>query len=697
MSHDKQSESLMEMFIFEANQLTEQLENILLESEEERHISPENINEIFRIMHTIKGSAAMMNLNGISTVAHTLEDLFFFIREEEPVVDVTSVCDLVFKGLDYIRNQIGNLENGAVEEDKQINTDNLTEMIKSNIAKMKNNVKSYVANKKSELRDNLVENVPKIQNAVEKPYDNHFKKCKATIFFDDYCSMLSVRAFMIVNSLSEIFEGVTYFPDKLTNDENIIRYLSDNGLEVNFYTEYSYYEIKDMIEEINDVKTVVIQVVDSDYDEAVYEKDIKESAEICGGGDAVKSDLSVEIPDQIKEDNRQTIKQNIISVNINKLDKLINIVGEIVISESMVTKSPDIAGLDLQNFSKAARHLRKLTDELQDLVLSVRMIPIEMSFSKMHRIVRDMSKKLNKEVTLEIIGESTEVDKNVIDYLSDPLMHLIRNSMDHGIESKEERINNNKNPVGKITLEAKNTGGDVIITISDDGRGLDKQKILDKARENGLLTKGENLTDKEIFGFILLPGFSTNEKVTEFSGRGVGMDVVKKNIDNVKGSISVDSEQGKGTITTIKIPLTLAIVDGMMVKVGNNVYIIPTQSIVQSFRPAPGSVFSDTDGRDMILIRGNCYPVIRLHKLFNVETQITDYSDGIIIITEYNDKFVCLFADNLLGEQQVVVKSLPLYLTNFKLKECGVGGCTILGDGSISLILDISKVLISNF
>lgn len=685
MSHDKQSDYLMDMFIFEANQLTEQLESILLESEQDNHISSENINEIFRIMHTIKGSAAMMSLNEISNVAHNLEDLFFFIREETPVIDVTAVNDLVFKGLDFVRGQIIDLENGSINEDKSKNSGKLVEVVKNYVSKIKNKHK-----------------VPSVEKAEEPPEvgnlkDNLIKKYKATVFFDDYCNMLSARAFMVVNTLIGIFENVTYFPDNLTNDENIIRYITDNGLEVNFSTGLSNDEIKDTIQDITDVKTAVIQVLNSDGDDLVCEKESIEPDLTLECNIENKSKKPAEAPVQKNEENRQTAKQNIISVNINKLDKLINVVGEIVISESMVTKSPDLEGLNLQNFSKAARHLRKLTNELQDLVLSVRMIPIEMSFNKMHRIVRDMSKKLDKEVTLEIIGENTEVDKNVIDNLSDPLMHLIRNSMDHGIESREERIKNNKNPVGKITLEAKNTGGDVIITVSDDGRGLDRQKILDKAKKSGLVTKTDNLSDKEVYGFILLPGFSTKEDVTEFSGRGVGMDVVKSNIDNVKGSIVVDSEPGMGTVTTIKIPLTLAIVDGMMVKVGNNVYIIPTQSIVESFRPAPGSVFSDTNGRDMILIRGNCYPVSKLYNLFNVETEVTDYSDGIIIITEYNDKFVCLFADNLLGEQQVVVKSLPSYLSNFKLKECGVGGCTILGDGSISLILDISEILKSNF
>ncbi|MDF2568110.1 MAG: chemotaxis protein CheA, partial [Oscillospiraceae bacterium] len=675
MSDNRQPDSLMEMFIFEANQLTEQLENILLESEEKKLISPENINEIFRIMHTIKGSAAMMSFNNISTVSHKLEDLFFYIRDEKPEFEVSTVCDLVFKVLDYIRYHIENLENGEQVSDDQENEE-LVKMIKDYLAQIKPGQGGKVDIVKPDQSVKQPTSI-NIQAGEKQDKNQGAYKYKVTVFFEDYCNMIIARAFMVVNNLSKSCTNLTYFPEELNSDDKTISYIMDNGFELNIYSDLTYYDIKDLVEDITDVKTAVVQPVA--IERIMEDTSAASVPNTSKQEDQSKSPVSPEPNKAEREDSRQTaVKQNIISVNINKLDKLMDIVGEIVISESMVTKNPDIKGLELENFSKAARHLRKLTDELQDMVLSVRMIPIEMSFSKMHRIVRDMSKKLNKEVTLEIIGESTEVDKNVIDNLSDPLMHLIRNCMDHGLETKEERIQNNKNPIGKITLEAKNTGGNVIITVSDDGRGLDRQRILNKARKTGLLTKNDSeVTDKEAYNFILLPGFSTKEKVTEFSGRGVGMDVVKQNIENVRGSISVDSEPGQGTVISIKIPLTLAIIDGMTIKTGNNVYVIPTQSIIQSFSPTKDSVFSDIEGNDMILVRGNCYPVLRLHKLFNIETDVTQYENGIIIMTEYNDKVVCLFADALLGQQPVVVKSLPKYLTKFGLKQVGVGGCTI--------------------
>lgn len=385
--------------------------------------------------------------------------------------------------------------------------------------------------------------------------------------------------------------------------------------------------------------------------------------------------------------------QNIISVSVAKLDKLMDLVGEMVIAEAMVLQNPDLEGLELDNFHKAASQLSKITSEIQDMVMSVRMVPLSATFHRMNRIVRDMCRKLNKEVRLEIVGEETEVDKNIIEHITDPLMHLVRNSVDHGIESADERLLMGKPGYGTLTLEAQNVGSDVHIIIKDDGRGLDKDKILKKTIKNNLLTGNEaDMSDFEIYKLILLPGFSTNDNVTEFSGRGVGMDVVAKNIESIGGSISIDSIKNKGTQITLKIPLTLAIIDGMNLQVGKSTFTIPTISIQESFRPTDEKVVADPDGNEMIMVRGQCYPILRLHKFFNIQTNITDLSDGIITMVSQDGKTTCIFSDNLLGQQQVVVKSLPEYIKRYK-KINGISGCTLLGDGSISLILDINSLV----
>ena len=383
-------------------------------------------------------------------------------------------------------------------------------------------------------------------------------------------------------------------------------------------------------------------------------------------------------------------KESLISVNLNKLDQLNALVGEIVITESMVTSSPDLKGLNLDQFTKSARQLRKLTDELQDVAMSLRMVPVSGTFQKMNRIVRDMSKKLNKRAKLTLVGEDTEVDKTIVDSIGDPIMHIIRNSMDHGIEDNEEdRIKAGKDPVGEVILSARDTGSEVIIEIQDDGQGVNYEGVLNKAIKNGLASPDMEYSNKEILNFLMLPGFSTNTQVTEFSGRGVGMDVVKRNIEEVGGTIKLESEPGKGMTTILKIPLTMSIMDGMEVSVGDSIFTIPINNIRQSLKVSSQDVELDSAGGEMIKILDNFYPIVRARDVYQLEKGRTEISDGIVMWLESGECSYCLFVDELLGEQQVVVKQLPSYLNSFNIKEYGINGCTLLGDGSISIILDV--------
>ena len=413
------------------------------------------------------------------------------------------------------------------------------------------------------------------------------------------------------------------------------------------------------------------------------------SAEETGARGDEPERQEAERTDGVRENAAKAAKSSLISVNIHKLDALMDLVGEIVITESMVTRCPELAGLPLDVFHKSANQLRKLTDELQDIVMSIRMLPIANTFQKMHRIVRDMGRRLGKEAELVLIGEETEVDKNLIDQLADPLMHLVRNAMDHGLETMEERVAAGKSPKGTVTLEARNDGGEIWISVRDDGKGLNRERILAKAREHGLTTKTDaELTDREIYGFVMLPGFSTKEKVSEFSGRGVGMDVVRENITRMGGSVSIESQWGRGSSVIIRIPLTLAIIDGMLVSVGEASYIIPTMAIRESLRADASRTIRDANGNELIMIRGEAYPMIRLDRRFGNEARAKRLDEGILIVIEHEETRLALFADELLGEQHVVVKPLPAYFRQVR----GISGCTILGDGSISLILDVGGV-----
>ncbi|MCB2308694.1 chemotaxis protein CheA [Clostridium estertheticum] len=696
MSNDETTrEPMLEIYLFEATQLMEQLEEISIECEKNKSIDTEHINEIFRIMHTIKSSSAMMMFNNISVLAHSMEDLFYFIRENKAVnIDFESLFDLVLLGIDFIKGEVLKIDNdeaadGPSEELVLKSSNLLTAMKAANSVTLE------------EVAPQQKEDTKFYISTYEDQDLEARQKYTVRIFYEDGCEMENVRAYTVIHNLKDIVSEMYYIPEDIIESNESVEIIRKNGFLIGFATSIEQEKVAEKLNEIIFLRDLELLQVE-EYPEEIKKVKAKsiiqlegplENIELLGDKEPIQIE-KVEKVDTNKEEvehiTKVTKQQSIISVNISKLDMLLDLVGEIVISEAMVTKNQDLEGLSLDNFNKASRQLRKLTNELQDVVMSIRMVPVSMTFHKMNRIVRDMSKKLNKDVELEIIGEETEVDKNIIDHISDPLMHLVRNSLDHGIEDKEERIASGKPSIGKITLEAKNAGGDVFIIVRDDGRGLDKSKIYEKAKLQGLVTRPEEeLTDKEIFSNILLPGFSTNESVTEYSGRGVGMDVVKKNIDSIGGSISIESVMGRGSIISIKIPLTLAIIDGLEVAVGMSKYTIPITSIKESFKPKENEVIADSDGNEMIMIRGEAYPIYRLHRIFDINTKVTSSINGIMVLIEDNTKSACLFVDSLIGEQQVVVKALPTYIKKAK----GIAGCTILGDGNISLIIDVNGIL----
>jgi len=712
------NDAMVDMFLFETTQLLEQLEQVILISDSDYCYSEETINEIFRIMHTIKGSSAMMMYDEISDLAHTIEDLFFYLRQEKPKhYNCSSLNDIILDTIDFVKLEL---------------------------EKIRNN--DPVDGKATVLKERLRNFLDELKNSADMQSINIFK---AVVYYEDGCEMENIRAFGLVHNLEKFANEIVYFPQDIMDNDSTIEIIRNEGFQIYLKTYKSQEEIYDFL-----MKTIFLKDLElTRIDEEIYEKVSAGNKDLSGrlndnlfindinddingesinsnkinsdkinsnnnAGNFEKSNNNTSNPDNVnifnnfnnqKDPDRLKQKdeklsdshtilatQNIISVSVAKLDKLMDLVGEMVIAEAMVLQNPDLEGLELSNFHKAARQLSKITSEIQDMVMSVRMVPLSATFHRMNRIVRDMCRKLNKEVTLEIIGEETEVDKNIIEHITDPLMHLVRNAVDHGIESAEERQILGKPLKGKLTLEAKSISSDVHIIVKDDGRGLDKEKILKKAREKNLLTMNDqDMSDSDIYKLILLPGFSTRDDITEFSGRGVGMDVVMKNIDDIGGSILIESEKNKGTQITLKIPLTLAIIDGMNLQVGKSTYTIPTISIKESFKAKEQDIIVDPDGNEMIMVRGQCYPVLRLHKLFKVKTDITELTDGIITMVSQDDKYICIFSDRLLGQQQVVVKTLPEYIKRFmKLK--GISGCTLLGDGSISLILDIAGLVNSN-
>ncbi|ATW26101.1 chemotaxis protein CheA [Candidatus Formimonas warabiya] len=684
MSDHLNREPMVDLFIFETTQLLEKLEQVILNGEKSGGFTQPVINEIFRIMHTIKGSSAMMLFQNISTLAHAVEDLFFFIREEKPEnVNYSELLDLVFEGVDFFRGEMERIKNGDQADGEP---GPLMGKIKGFLVVLKQHNLSPVREAGAEEKEDLPQKYYITQNKIPVPASKN--AFEAVIFFEEGCEMESLRAYAFIHDLKERAADVYHLPGNLIDDDDSSRVIQEEGFRVLFITEQTYAAMHDFFMQIPFLqKLELIQLENDEKFKQLSQRRQVESDEACGEDGQLRNK-----GDQ-GEKGPQTNYQSMIPVHVAKLDKLMDLVGELVISEAMVTQNPDLKGLELDNFHKAARQLQKITGELQDVVMSIRMVPLATIFQKMIRVVRDMSKKLDKEVELAIIGEETEVDKNIIEHIADPLMHLIRNSLDHGIEPPLERQSKGKVEPAKITLEAKNAGGDVLILIKDNGRGLNKEKILARARENGLLHKPEGeFSDREIYHLIFLPGFSTKETVTEFSGRGVGMDVVARNIETVGGSVAVESREGEGTAIMLKIPLTLAIIDGMNIRVGSARYTIPITAIKESFRPQERDIITDPEGNEMMMVRGQCLPILRLHELYRVKAEAASFTDGIMILVEQDEKNLCIFADQLLGQQQVVVKALPGYIRNFK-KIHGLAGCTLLGDGSISLILDIGGLI----
>jgi two-component system chemotaxis sensor kinase CheA len=379
-----------------------------------------------------------------------------------------------------------------------------------------------------------------------------------------------------------------------------------------------------------------------------------------------------------------------IRVSVEKVDQLINLVGELVITQAMLAQSAqDMLGAGGEHLQSGMYQLERNTRDLQEAVMSIRMMPISFVFSRFPRLVRDLAGKLNKQVELKLVGENTELDKGLIEKISDPLTHLVRNSLDHGIESVEKRIAAGKNACGTITLKAFHQGGNVVIEVADDGGGLNRGKILSKAKERGLPVRDE-MTDQEVWALIMEPGFSTADVVTDVSGRGVGMDVVKRNIAEIGGRVELDSLEGMGSRVIIRLPLTLAILDGLSVLVGNETYIVPLGAIIESLQISESDLKTVSGEGRMLHVRGEYLPLVALHEVFNTKARAERLEQGIVVIVEAEGKKTALFVDDLLGQHQVVIKSLE---SNFR-KIKGVSGATIMGDGKVALILDVAALVV---
>lgn len=702
--------SILDTYLYEENNLLDQLDEMLVADEKNGDFSTDDVNEIFRIMHTIKGSSAMMEFNSISTIAHHIEDVFFYIRDKGiETLDPEhkkELFNLMFRSEDYLRSEIEKVEQGVpLSTDIDAFSNEINSFLKkisgaapaqpeaSQAAPAASGAAASGAAAPGAAAPGAAASgaaAPGAAAPASLP-DDKDAACFFHVFLEEGVGMENLRAYMIVNAVRECEVTFRFYPSDMETDPDTSQKIAENGFFLAFDSSEDASKAEGILKTQNHIRSYeLVNVPKAAPPAKAEEKKASVSKPTAPAPTSTDTAAGKAAPML----SHAPVKQNLISVNLMKLDSLMDIVGEIVITESMVTSSPELNLLprdNRDNFMKSARQLRKLTNDLQDIAMSLRMVPISGVFQKMNRIVRDMKQSLGKDVRLTIVGEDTEVDKTIVDNIQDPIMHIVRNSMDHGIEeTAQERIAAGKDPQGEIVLSASHTSSEVVISIKDDGYGMDPQKILEKARSKNMLTKPDSeYSQKEILGLIMLPGFSTNTEVTEYSGRGVGMDVVKKNVESLGGIVSVSSTYGEGTTISMKIPLTLAIVDGMKVTVGDSIFTIPIANIRQSFKVKADQVIKDEYGNEMVERVDHFYPIVRLHSFYHLPTEVTQMEDGILLWVEANDRSYCLFVDDLIGEQQVVVKPLPAFLSEFNLKDHGITGCTIMGDGNISIILDI--------
>ncbi len=704
------TEDMLDMYLFENQQLLEKLQETVLEQKDEECFDEDAINEIFRTMHTIKGSSGIMMFDDITAVSHKLEDIFYVLRESHPEnVPHLQLVEHVLEVSDFITEELDKIQNGDT-------ADGDSSEIIARLDVFLKNIKgeSGAATKKEE---------PKKDTSAQKFYiapvaSNTSKYFRIQLIFSEGVNLVNVHAYKAVYALKELAEDMIYSPEDIISDEGCVEEIFENGFNILLQTQSSEEDIRGIIKVGYDIQAVNISECTAEeyrqgFGEAEPEPikiDLESSVEeieanavrtqeqimaeaknkaLAPGDFVIQSKEPGKAKKLAKDKPKKSEKATFINVDVAKMDQLMDLIGELVISQSVVLQNPDlkVPGLSLDNFNKSAAQMVKISTDLQNVIMSMRMVPLTNTFQKMNRIVFDVSRKLGKDIDFVMVGETTEVDKNIVEHISDPLMHLVRNSVDHGIEMPEDRVAAGKTERAKVTLSAKTESGKVWITVEDNGKGLDRQQIMNKARNQGLLdySKPESAyTDKEVFQFITLPGFSTKEKVTEYSGRGVGMDVVLSNIASIGGSLEIESEKGKGSRMILKIPLTLAIIDGIVMKVGDTSFVIETGAVKEFVSVTKDMMIHDPDHREFVMIRGECYPVLRVGDRYHLKGYQTDVENGMMVIMEVDGQQLCLFVDSLVGKQEIVVKPIPSYVKKVK----GLSGCTQLGDGSIALILD---------
>ncbi len=672
-------------FFEEAADLLEDLEGLLLRLEK----SPDDLellNTIFRCAHSIKGGSATFGFADLAQFTHGLETLLDLMRNGQLKISKT-ISQLLLESRDQMRALLA-VARG--EESTAPDSAPLTARIHEQIESVNGTSDiSAITEEPVIIEETAITAATKVYRLKFVPGPDILRR--------------GIDPRQMINQIRESGELISIICDtsRLPSIEEIDPESSYLGWEIIFRTEWEEAQILDIFEFIEDESEIVLTIEPADFIPVIIQ-------EVSAAAETIRAETSNSLnldsaplsaakptPPQPaaatptsggKNSDTQTLR-----VATDKVDKLINLVGELIINQSMLNEViSDFSMAKLPRLIEAVAEMERASRDLQERVMAVRMLPIKYAFGRFPRLVHDLSVACGKKIELKTVGEDTELDKTVIEVVTDPLTHLVRNSIDHALETPEERRAAGKPEMGTITLNAFHEGGNIVIEVSDDGRGLNRERILQKAIDRGLISENDAPpADDILYNYIFHPGFSTAKEVTDLSGRGVGMDIVKRAVQALGGSISLNTVPGKGTRFRIKLPLTMAILEGLSLSVGEEVYILPLTSIVESIRPKLGDVRLVAGQGEIVLMRGEVLPILRLYQVFGSTAQFTDPTKALLVIVENDGRKVALLVDELIGQSQVVIKSLE---TNYR-KVNGIAGATILGDGRVALILDVPGLI----
>ncbi|WP_455203260.1 chemotaxis protein CheA [Kaarinaea lacus] len=680
----------IDMEQFKATYIEESLEGLDIMETNLLDLEPgsndeDTINTIFRAAHSIKGGAATFGFVEVSEFTHVVETLLDQIRNGEREVTQQSI-DLFLQSVDCLRDLLA-----AAKTQEEADQDRVSQL-KAQLDAMlhsQDHKQADAATQEPQPSQSKVENVSAWRIQF-KPFPNMLSTGNDVVrMFRELAELGQVNAKANLSqlpALKDLEAEECYLSWEVQLEAQCSREQLD---EVFVWVEDDCELVIEAVASENNVSTADANEATPDQEKEVGSQSVEKDQSAVGDKRLGERRAN---EDRRKRDRRSSgsAESSSIRVDIEKIDSLINMVGELVITQSMLSQfGEDFDISRLEKLRDGLGQLERNTRELQESVMRIRMIPISFAFNRFPRMIHDMCNKFGKKVQLKLSGESTELDKTVMEKIGDPLVHLVRNAMDHGIELPDTRSAAGKTETGTLHLNAFHQGGNIVIEISDDGAGLNKERILAKAVERGLVEPGVELPDAKIYDLLFQPGFSTAEKITDVSGRGVGMDVVRKNIQALGGTVDVESVAGQGTTFTIRLPLTLAILDGQLVRVGEHTYIIPLVSIVESLQIEQKFVNAIAGKAELYKLRDEYIPVIRLYEAFSIQPDSKQLDNGLLVVVEGDGQKAGLLVDDLLAQQQVVIKSLE---TNFRRVD-GLSGATILGDGTVALILDIAGVI----